>query len=92
MLQFAAMTGIAAMLSAAVPAVAAESTVPTRQAVAAPAKTASSLIKHRASRGNRIAASYVHRHGRRIGAIRSNPDCSGAWCGRQFVLMIGIGY
>jgi hypothetical protein len=93
MLLFAAATGIAAMLSAA-PAVAAESTV----TAAATPKTATSVIKrhasiHRhASRGNRIVATYHDRDDSRLSPIRSNLDCSGVWCGRQFVLMIGIGY
>jgi hypothetical protein len=87
--QFAAATGIVAMLSAAAPVVAAESAVSSRDAAVAPARTVPSVVKHRASRGNRIAASHYNRHNRRVSA---NLDCSGIWCGRQFVLMIGVGY
>jgi hypothetical protein len=94
MLQFVAATGILAVLSTAAPAVAAESTV----TAAATPKTATSVVKrdasiHRhASRGTRIVASYHDRDDSRVSPIRSNLDCSGVWCGRQFVLMIGIGY
>jgi hypothetical protein len=88
-LQFAATTGIVAMLTTAAPVVAAESSVSSPEAATAPARTMSSVAKHRAPRGNRIAASH---HDRRVSAIHGNLDCSGIWCGRQFVLMIGVGY
>jgi hypothetical protein len=84
--QFAAATGIVAMLSAAAPVVAAESAVSSRDAAVAPARTVPSVVKHRASRGNRIAASHYNRR------VSANLDCSGIWCGRQFVLMVGVGY
>jgi hypothetical protein len=74
MLGFAAMTGIAALLSAAAPAVAAESTV---SEVGGAAKTAPAV--------KRVGS-------RRTSAMRGNLDCSGAWCGKQFVLMLGVGY
>jgi hypothetical protein len=74
-LQFAAATGIAAMLWVAAPALAAENAV-----TASGPKTAPSIIKRHAPRR---AASYP---------IHSNLDCSGASCGQQFVLMVGIGY
>lgn len=92
MLQFAATAGIVAMLSTAAPAVASERTVVASEAAAAAAKTAPSVIKRRASRGTRIAASQYDRRDRRVTPIRSNLDCSGGWCGRQFVLMIGVSY
>jgi hypothetical protein len=38
------------------------------------------------------AASSLHRYGGRISAIRSNLGCSGPWCGRQFVLIVGVAY
>jgi len=92
MLQLAAATGVAAMLWAA-PALAAESTVSASDAPAAITKTAPSVLKRHGSRRIRLAASrYQHHYDRRIIPIRSNLDCSGVWCGRQFVLMIGIGY
>jgi hypothetical protein len=69
-LQFAAASGIAGMLAAAAPAMAADM-------LAKPGKAATSTIKRHAWRG----ASPVHR-----------LDCSGAWCGRQFVLIVGIAY
>jgi hypothetical protein len=88
MLKFAAATGIAAMLWTAAPAVATERTAPASEA-AATTKTAPSAIKRSASRRTRIAASHFDR---RVSPVRSNLDCSGVWCGRQFVLMIGVGY
>jgi hypothetical protein len=83
-LQFAATTGFAVMLSAAAPVMAADSAVTLSQATA---KTAPSTIKH-ASRV-RLAALHYHRH---VNLIRSDLGCSGVWCGRQLVLMIGIAY
>ena len=74
----AAMTGIAAMPLAEAPAMAAESTVTASEAASAvSAKTAPAV--------RRVAP-------RRAGAIRGNLNCSGVWCGRQFVLMLGVGY
>ena len=29
---------------------------------------------------------------RHIRPLQSNLDCTGAWCGRQFVLIVGIGF
>ena len=81
-LQFAAATGIAAMLWVAAPALAAENAV-TASGPAATTKTAPSMIKRHAPRRTRLAAPYP---------IHSKLDCSGLWCERQFVLMIGIGW
>ncbi len=50
---------------------------------AATTKTAPSMIKRHAPRRTRLAAPYP---------IHSKLDCSGLWCERQFVLMIGIGW
>jgi hypothetical protein len=83
-----AAAGIAAQLCATAPAVAAESSVPASEAAMASAKSAPKLIKRHASRGARIASS----HGRRSGVTSGRLDCSGEWCGRQFVLMIGVGF
>jgi hypothetical protein len=84
----AATIGIAAALSAISPAGAAENTVTVSEAVAVTAKTAPSAPKRHASPAGRIAISHYYR----VGPNRSNMDCSGEWCGRQFVLMIGVGY
>jgi hypothetical protein len=84
-LQFAATTGVAVMLSTATPVVAAESAVTVSETAA---KTAPSTIRHHASR-SRLAASHYHRH---VDTVRSDLGCSGVWCGRQFVLMIGVAY
>jgi hypothetical protein len=88
MLPCAATIGIAAALSAIVPAGAAENTFTVSEAVAVTAKIAHSAPKRRASPASRIAISRYYR----VGPNRANMDCSGEWCGRQFVLMIGIGY
>lgn len=88
MLSCAATIGIAAALSAVAPAGAAENTVTVSEAVALTAKTAPSAPKRRASPANRIAISHHYR----VGPNRGNTGCSGEWCGRQFVLMIGVGY
>jgi hypothetical protein len=84
-LQFAATIGFAAMLSAASPVMAAESVVTVSEITA---KTAPPAIRRHASRA-RLAASSYHAH---VYPIRSDLGCSGVWCGRQFVLMIGIAY
>jgi hypothetical protein len=89
MVRFAVTTGVAAMLSTAAPAVVAENAAMASEAVA---KTAPSVTRRHAWRKTRIAASHFDRQDRRAGPIRSNLDCSGTWCGRQFVLMIGVGY
>jgi hypothetical protein len=93
MLRFAAATGIAALLWTAAPVVAAEHVVPASKAAGASMSTAPSVIESRAWRGSRIAASYYRaRLAHRVSPIRSDLNCSGVWCGRQFVLMLGIGY
>jgi|SRR5713226_7174676 hypothetical protein len=95
MLQFAA-PWIAAMLWVATPSIAAESAADSN-APAVSTKTAPSVtkrdvsLKRHASRRTRLAASHYHRGYERISPIR-NLECSGVWCGRHFVLMIGIGY
>jgi hypothetical protein len=92
MLQFAAATGIAAMLWVAVPAMAAESPADSNApAVSTKTMHHASLNRH-APRRARLAASHYRRGYERISPVRSNVECSGVWCGRQFVLMIGIGY
>jgi hypothetical protein len=87
MLQVAATTGIAIMLSAA-PAMAAGGSVAARGTVAT-AHFLPSVIRHHASHRSYVA---MCPNSRRASSIRSDLGCSGAWCGRQFVLMVGIGY
>jgi hypothetical protein len=87
-LQIAATAGIAVMLSTAVPAAAAEGPVAARETAAA-ASTVRPVIKHHASHRSHLA---IVRYNRRISLIGARPVCSGDWCGRQFVLMIGIGF
>jgi hypothetical protein len=89
-LQVAATIGMmAAVLASASPVMAAESAIAASQTVAANANAAPSVGKRRAAPAIRIATS---RYDRRIGGIRSDLGCSGAWCGRQFVLMVGVAY
>ncbi len=38
---------------------------------------------------SRIALSRYVRH---VSAVPSHLDCAGTWCGRHFVLMVGIAY
>jgi hypothetical protein len=78
-LRFAAMAGLAILLSAATPAMAAKSAAGAGEATAA--KTVSSINKRHA----------VRRDYRRVSFMRGNRDCS-HWCGRQFVLMVGVAY
>jgi hypothetical protein len=73
----AAAAAIAALLWTAAPAVAADSAVP-----AGPT----------AGKSAPVASSQHSRHDRRISTIRSNLGCSGVWCGRQFVLIVGVAY
>ncbi len=49
-------------------------------------------VRHRTSQRIRLAAARDHRRDRYVHPIRNDMDCSGAWCRRQFVLMIGIAY
>jgi hypothetical protein len=52
------------------------------------AKAASSTALHRAPSQYRIAV----RHDRRFNAMPGGVDCTGSWCGQQFVLMVGVAY
>jgi hypothetical protein len=69
----------AALLWTAAPAMAADSAVATSETAV---KTAPS----------RIAPSHQSRADRRVSTLRSNLGCSGVWCGRQFVLIVGVAY
>jgi hypothetical protein len=55
------------------------------------AGTGSSLLRHKPAQQVRVAASGDHRRDRYVSSSRNAVDCS-TWCGRQFVLMIGIAY
>jgi hypothetical protein len=80
---FAATAAIAAMLS--VPALAADAT-PTAPDVAT--RAASSTARHHSPSQHRTA----FRHDYRFNAMQGRVDCNGIWCGRQFVLMVGVAY
>jgi hypothetical protein len=94
-LQVVATTGFAVMLSAATPAAAVEDSAPigaaakSSQAKSSDIRTSPSVTKRHASRRAHVA---VHRYNRRVSLVGTSPVCSGVWCGRQFVLMIGIGF
>jgi hypothetical protein len=79
---FAAVAAISLMLSGMTPAVAAE------QAAAATDISAKRLpTKHR----DMTSIRHV-RHVAAVTPMQRNLGCSGEWCGRQFVLMIGVGF
>jgi hypothetical protein len=74
----------AAVLALTVPASAAENATAVTDVSA---KAASAMERRHGP--SRIALSRYVRH---VSAAPRNFDCTGAWCGRHFVLMIGIGY
>jgi hypothetical protein len=78
---FAAVAAATILLSATVPAVAAE------QTAATDVSAKSSAAKHR-----RMASVRHVRHVVSAKPTQRQLGCSGEWCGRQFVLMIGIGF
>jgi hypothetical protein len=88
MLPFAAAVAVAGVLSMASPASAAEAAI----GEGASAMAMSADVRQRTSQRIRLAALRDNRRDRYVRAIRSNLDCSGGWCGSQFVLMIGIAY
>jgi hypothetical protein len=91
-LPFAAAVAAASVLSIAPPASAAGVTIGAGETASANATGRPADVRHRTSQRIRLAASREHRRDRYVRAIRNNLDCSAAWCGRQFVLMIGIAY
>ena len=86
MLPFVAAAVFATAISIASAASAAE-TVSGREF----AGTGSTVLRHKPAQQVRLAASGDHRRDRYVSPFRQGIDCS-AWCGRQFVLMIGIAY
>ena len=89
-LQLAAAAAIVAVLPMASVAVAAENTaVDAAIAKTAMTKTTPTKVRHHAWRRTWVAS---HHHPRYVIPVASRLGCSGEWCGRQFVLMIGIGY
>jgi hypothetical protein len=89
---FAAAVAAAGVLSIAPPASAAGFTIGAGEAASANATGARPVVRHRTSPRIRLATSRDHRRDRYVRPIRNDMDCSGAWCRRQFVLMIGIAY
>jgi hypothetical protein len=83
LLTAAAIAAVAA-LSLASPASAAGASPAAGEVAKASGASAATSVRHRLSR---IANWRGQRYVRPIG-----PGCSSAWCGRQFVLMVGIAY
>ena len=81
---FAATTIGAALLATTAPAVAADETA---GSTGVSTRAPTSLSRHHGP--THVAASRYDRH---IRPVQSNLDCTGAWCGRQFVLIVGIGF
>ena len=92
MLPFAAAVVAASVLSIAPPASAAGFTIGAGEAAGANATGTPPVVRHRTSQRIRLATLRDHRRDRYVRPIRNDMDCSGAWCRRQFVLMIGIAY
>ena len=84
LLTAAVASAVLALLVCTVPASAAENAT----AVTDVSAKAASAIERRHG-PSRIALSRYVRH---VSAVPRNFDCTGAWCGRHFVLIIGIGY
>jgi hypothetical protein len=77
---------VAAALSGPVPAFAADGTVTVTDISANGTHKASAA--HVRRHGPMRVSHYVHP----VRPAESNLGCSGVWCGRQFVLIVGIGY
>jgi hypothetical protein len=87
-LSLLAATAIAvAMLSGPAPALAADAT-----AVATTAAAADVSARASAKHSRRHGLTRVSHAVRPVRSAASYLGCSGAWCGRQFVLMVGIGF
>ena len=91
-LPFAAVVAVASVLSIAPPASAAGVTIGAGETARANATGRPADVRHRTSARIRLAASHDQRRDRYVRPIRNDMGCSGAWCRRQFVLMIGIAY
>jgi hypothetical protein len=89
-LPFAAAVAAASVLLIAPPASAAGGTIGAGETASATGRPAD--VRHRTSARIRLAAPRDHRRDRYVRPIRNDMDCSGVWCRRQFVLMIGIAY
>lgn len=85
-LQLAAAAAVAAVLSTATPAMAADG-VPAAGAASVVKMPPSVIARHAARRMDGAVSDH-----RRIRFASRYLDCSGVWCGRQFVLMVGIAY
>ena len=91
-----ALTVLWALPAAAEGVVAASGATAAAQAVAAPGDTMAVLSNSdamaRAAKRKRKPAKMVRSPARPVAFVREGRDCSGVWCGRQFVLILGIGF
>jgi hypothetical protein len=87
-LSLLAATAIAlALLSGPAPALAADTTAGATTAATTDV-SAKASNKHSRRHGPTRVSHYTHP----VRSADSYLGCSGAWCGRQFVLMVGIGF
>jgi hypothetical protein len=91
-LPVAAAIAAASVLSIATSASAAGFTVGAGESASVKPTGRPADVRHPTSQRIRLAASRDHRRDRYVRPIRNDMDCSGVWCRRQFVLMIGIAY
>jgi hypothetical protein len=73
---------VAATLAVATPAMSTEMNISS-----AFKKSATAPVRHHGSRYH----AALHRH-HQVDRLASRLGCSGEWCGRQFVLMVGVGF
>ena len=84
LLLLAATAIVAVTLSGPAPAIAADET--------AVATDVSANGWHKSTHLRRDSPTRVSYQARNVKPAESNLGCSGVWCGRQFVLIVGIGY
>lgn len=84
-LRFAAATGITAVLATGAPAMAADMSANPGEPAR---KAASSTIKRHVWRATRTASFHDTDRADAVHGL----GCSGVWCGRQFVLIVGVAY
>ena len=93
MLPFAAAAVAVIALSTAQPASAAESKFGANELGRSSVRAVSHGVRHRTAQRVRFVGSRDFRRDRYAPAAFWGRGCyDGSWCGRQFVLMIGIGY
>jgi hypothetical protein len=78
---------VVAVLSGSAPALAADAT-----AVATSAATTDVSAKASSKHSRRHSPTRLSHYSHPVRSAENYLGCSGAWCGRQFVLMVGIGF